>query len=244
MSDVIGEEAFSKKCPECDLPFNDERRYEYHVSTHKKANTSFTVSTAPPAEKKDPIVTPPSTSKPSASANKVTSIKKPSANDEAKEVRKIEWTNFIVKDANPFLFNMVQQYAGIPNEWCDGVVASFQDPASGKVINLWEPSLREQLMFSESDASKIAEAAARFSVSPMGQAIYFWLEANAGMIAIGTAAFVMAKYGWKVVQTKAQVTQFKEAMKMQEENLRTQEAMMHAASDVNPVAMDVNGAAA
>lgn len=164
------------------------------------------------------------TTKPAPKSN-VTSI---NTIDLLKNNRKSDWAKYIYKDLNPLLFSGVKSFCDIPDGWEDQVVAEFQTPAQqkagkGETTKLWEPSLRTRLTFSEKDSEKLADAAARFSVSPMGIAITAWLEANAGMIALGIACWIAGKYGFNVMKTKAEIAQFKEALQ-QQQNMMSQES--------------------
>ncbi len=217
--------------PECGQAFNDPRRYEYHLDScgknpAKATSTVFTVNRKPPENA-------PKT--PAAKPKEPTPISKASTsavsqNDKMRLERTNQWTKFILNDANPFLFSAVSNYAGIPAEWADTVIFEGMGP-DGKVIKLWDPSLRTRLTFSEGEAKRLAEAAARFSVSPMGQAIGLWIESNAGILALALAGFAAAKYGWRVMQTRTEVAQVKDMLQKQMEMIQTQANMAGAVHD-------------
>lgn len=227
--------------PDCGQTFTDPRRYDYHINSCVKnpvrSNTVFTVNRNAPEKPKEPVAK--AEEKPrttSTASKKVTTLPNVSSqNDIIRLERTEKWTKYIVKDFNPMLYSAVSTYAGIPSEWADAVIFEGQGP-DGKVIKLWDPSLRTRLTFTEGEAEKLAAAAARFSISPMGMAISAWIESNAGLIALAAAGFVAAKYGWRVMQTKAEVAQVKDMMQKQMEMMQAQAAMANAGDAANGAA--------
>ena len=223
--------------PECGQEFTDSRRYDYHLSTcvknPNKNQTVFKVNRESPAKDKVPASTS-ETVKPATSApKKVTNIPTPSNSSDAIRARRSEeWGRYIVNDLNPLMFSAVKSYTGIPDGWEDGVIVEALGP-KGEPIKFWDPSLRTRLTFSESEAKRLADAASRFSVSPMGMAIHAWIESNAGLIALALAGFVSAKYGWRVMQTKQEITQLKEVMTKQQEMMQAQAAAAMGADNTN-----------
>lgn len=211
------------KCPNegCTAPvFTDPKRYQYHLDNCPKGrptSTTFRVNTDPPERKAET----PKKETPKE-ASKVTKLPIPpqaTATDKLKIERKERWTKYIVDDLNPFLFTTTTQFCSIPPELMQpGLKLQGQNPQTGEVITVWDSStLKEKLTFSEKDANKLAEAAARFSISPMGMAITAWIESNAGIIALGLAAWVAGRYGWRVMQVKQEVTQLKAVMEQQQQ---------------------------
>lgn len=212
--DVIVEEPTEiYQCDVCGQRFDSLRRKEYHIN-NMHTSTKFTVVNEP-AE----VKTPPK--KESKAAPKVASVTKITNPEALRLERKQKWSQWIYKDANPVIFSGVKQFAAIPDGWEDQVIAEFVTP-DGKTVKLWEPTLRQRLTFSESDSEKLADALARFSVSPMGLAITAWIEANAGLISLALAAWIAGRFGWRVMQTKAEIAQFKEMLKQQQEAMMAQ----------------------
>lgn len=228
----MDEETVVLECPNkgCDKTFTDQKRYEYHLTScsfGRPSSTQFRVNTSSPTSlPTDKPKAEPKAEPTKAAAKKVTPITTATnSNDVLREQRKQEWGEWIFNDGNPMLFSVAKQFVGIPDGWEDNPqVAQFQMP-DGKVMTFWNPTLKQRLTFSEGDSYKLADAFARFSISPMGQAIYLWINANGALIAMGMAAYVAAKYGWKLMQTKAEIAQIQEALKQQMELAKAAEGM-------------------
>jgi hypothetical protein len=242
MSEESTPTVYKQKCSACGQEFEDPRRYEYHIDhgcPAKTSSTTFKVSSdRKVASAKTQPKTEPTTSIKKEEPKKVSSIRSGTpvtTLDGVRLQRKNEWSKYIYKDLNPMLFSGIKSYCAIPEGWEDGIVFEGIHPETNKPIQLWNPSLRQRLTFSEKESEKLADAAARFSISPMGIAVTAWLESNAGLIALGMAAFVAAKFGWKVMQTKAEITQMKEIYAQQQK-------MMMEGQTMNGVANDHSGA--
>jgi hypothetical protein len=192
-------------CPDCGARVADARRLEYHSKNcPAKTKKESTVKVAAPERSK--------TNPPPKKSN-VTPI----SGDPKKQLiaqRTRAWGAALYNDVNPVINTMAKTYVGVPDEWCNGVVAQFQAP-DGKVVTLWDPPLSNRLKFSEGDCDRIAKAMATFSVSPTGMFVAAWIESNAGLIALGSAGIVAAKFGWGLAKTKAEVAQLKELLAQQ-----------------------------
>ena len=196
-------------CPDCGLRVADSGRLAYHAKTcPEKVKKESTVKVVQPER-----------SKTKAPSSKVSQFPSATSSDPKKQLigqRTAKWGRLIYEDVNPVIYASVKTFVGVPDEWCEGTVAQFQD-AAGKVVTLWDPPLKDRLRLSEGDCNRIAKAMATFSVSPTGMMIAAWVEHNAGLIALGTAAVVSAKFGWGVAKTKAEVAQLKELMASQQQ---------------------------
>lgn len=165
----------------------------------------------PPTDKVTPI-TPPKGRGASISGTRNTVVKD----------RTNQWKDWIVSDFNPVLVKYTSQFVGIPdtppelaakgisNPFLHGVVLAAIHPQTNKPITFWDPPLYDRLSLSEKKAEKLAHAAAEFSVSPMGVAIYTWIETHQFMITMGAALVVAAQYGWTLMQTKAEISTVKQ----------------------------------
>lgn len=157
-----------------------------------------------------------------------------------------QWTQYIVEDFNPLLVKYTSTWIGIPdnppslalqpNPFLDGVILAAIDPRTNKPITFWDPPLRQRLELSNRKAEKLARAAAEFSVSPMGVAIVTWVETHQFMIAMGSALFVAAQYGWVLMQTKTEVGMVKEIVKQQTEAMQNNRGILHenGSQNMNP----------
>lgn len=142
--------------------------------------------------------------------------------------RTVKWTHFVLDDFNPLLLKATQSWCNIPDYWLDNRILQAIDPATNKALIFWEPTLRTRLELSEKKAKTLAKAAAEFSVSPMGVAVVTWVETHQFMIAVGSALFVAAQYGWTLMQTKAEVAQVKNIVEQQQ-----QAQLQHMATQEN-----------
>lgn len=124
------------------------------------------------------------------------------------DLRSREWATWLQQDANPLLVKFSQNVIGAPDPWMNSVVARI--PVDGKEIVFWEPHLQDQLALTESECKSLAKAAAVFSTSPMGLAIAAWVKTNQQLIALAIAMYAAGKYGWRLMQLKAQVSMLKE----------------------------------
>lgn len=228
-------------CPKCGTQVADEDRLEYHLTTCGGENTAPAPSSPiaevaekelpPPADdvrvvrsivdrsnQKKETPPPPAEKATKAPAKKV-AARTPAPADPKKALiqrRTDEWGSRFYEDLNPVIYSVAKGYVGVPDEWCNGVVFRAMD-AKGNEVKLWDPPLKNRLQFSEDDCRKIAKACATFSVSPTGMLVAAWVENNAGLIALSTAAFVGAKFGWNLMRTKTEVAQFKEVMAQQQQ---------------------------
>jgi len=136
---------------------------------------------------------------------------------EVVKLRTDTWKGYIFRDVNPFLTKVTTNFIGVPDErWLDNVIFEGLTP-DGKVIRLWDPSLRSRLELSERKAEILAKALAELSVSPLGVALVTWIETHQFIISVGMALGVGVQYGWTLMQTRAEVQQVLQVMKQQAE---------------------------
>jgi hypothetical protein len=200
-------------CPDCGTRVADKNRLTYHEKTcpaKVKAQSTMKVDTA-------------RTNTAKSAPTKSTPTKAPEPakkQDDPKKIliaqRTAKWGASIYNDVNPVVYTMAKAYVQVPDEWCEGVIGQFQQP-DGKVVTLWDPPLKKRLQFSEGDCERIAKAMATFSVSPTGMFVAAWIENNAGLLALGAAGIVAAKFGWNMAKTKAEVAQIKQVMEQQQQ---------------------------
>ena len=135
------------------------------------------------------------------------------------DARTKEWAGYIINDFNPTLVTYTAKWAEIPEPWLKGGPGGGQPVTlttpDGKELVFWDPTLENQLSFSEKEAKKLARAGAMLAESQMGQVLTAWLEHNAHYIAIGGALLVAAQYGWRLMKIKGEVAQLKEIINQQ-----------------------------